>query len=121
MGMHARIGCKDQFESVASNEPSRCAVHQDTATRVACTFRAAWSDFVASLKPRRGGIASPVDKTLGRAGRPFVQLVLEALDANRITAVEASRYLDLRFDHIEKLRGELGSGAAGASAVDDGD
>ena len=84
-------------------------------------WRADWSDFVSSLKPRRGGIASPVDKTLGRAGRPFVQLVLEALDANRITAVEASRYLDLRFDHIEKLRGELTSGAAGASAVDDGD
>lgn len=84
-------------------------------------WRAAWSDFVASLKPRRGGIASPVDKTLGRAGRPFAQLVLEALDANRITAVEASRYLDLRFDHIEKLRSELTTGAAGAAAVDDGD
>jgi hypothetical protein len=39
----------------------------------------------------------------------------------RITAVEASRYLDLRFDHVEKLRGELSSGVAGASAVDDGD
>lgn len=38
---------------------------------------------------------------------PFAQLVLEALDANRITAVEACRYLDLRWDHIEKLRMEL--------------
>ncbi|MPZ20054.1 MAG: ImmA/IrrE family metallo-endopeptidase [Luteitalea sp.] len=84
-------------------------------------WRADWNDYVLSLKPRRGGIASPVDKTLGRAGRPFVQLVLEALDANRITAVDASRYLDLRFDHIEKLRGELTSGAAGASVVDGGD
>jgi hypothetical protein len=84
-------------------------------------WRADWSDYVSSLKSRRGGIASPVDKTLGRAGRPFVQLVLEALDANRITAVEASRYLDLRFDHIEKLRSELTTGAAGATGVDDGD
>ena len=83
-------------------------------------WRADWSEYVSSLKPRRGGIASPVDKTLGRAGRPFAQLVLEALDANRITVVEVSRYLDLRFDHIEKLRGELSSGAAGASTVDDG-
>jgi len=58
---------------------------------------------------------------LAAQGGRFVQLVLEALDANRITAVEASRYLDLRFDHIEKLRGELSSGFAGASAVDDGD
>ena len=63
--------------------------------------------------------ACPFDKTLGRAGRPFVQFVLEALDANRITAVEASRYLDLRFDHIEKLRGELTISAG--TAVDDGD
>jgi Zn-dependent peptidase ImmA (M78 family)/transcriptional regulator with XRE-family HTH domain len=84
-------------------------------------WRADWGDYVSSLKPRRGGIATPVDKTLGRAGRPFVQLVLEALDANRITAVEASRYLDLRFDSIEKLRGELAPGATGPSQVDDGD
>jgi hypothetical protein len=49
----------------------------------------------------------PVGKTLGRSGRPFVQLVLEALDMNRITAVQASRYLDLRFDHFDKLRNEL--------------
>jgi len=49
----------------------------------------------------------PVDKTLGRSGRPFVQLVLEALDMNRITAVQASHYLDLRFEHFDKLRDEL--------------
>lgn len=83
-------------------------------------WRSAWDNYVSALKPRAGGIASPVDKALGRAGRPFVQLVLEALDANRITAVDASRYLDLRFDHIEKLRVELTGAAAGASGVDDG-
>ncbi len=83
-------------------------------------WRAEWSDYLSSLKPRKGGIASPVDKALGRAGRPFVQLVLEALDANRITAVDASRYLDIRFDHIEQLRAELTNGAAGSRGVDDG-
>lgn len=76
-----------------------------------------WGAYVATLKPRRGGSATPVDKTLGRAGRPFVRTVLEAMDANRITVVEACRYLDLRFDHFEKLRGELwggpGSGSSG--------
>lgn len=72
-----------------------------------------WDAYVASLPPRRGGFASPVEKTVGRAGRPFAQLVLEALDANRITAVEACRYLDLRFDHIEKLRTELRGGPGG--------
>jgi Zn-dependent peptidase ImmA (M78 family) len=66
-----------------------------------------WDKYVARFPPRRGGFATPVEKTLGRAGRPFAQLVLEALDANRITAVEACRYLDLSWDHVEKLRLEL--------------
>ncbi|MBI3490580.1 MAG: helix-turn-helix domain-containing protein [Acidobacteria bacterium] len=82
-------------------------------------WKAAWTDYISSLKPRKGGFASPVDKTLGRGGRPFAQLVIEALDSNRITAVDASRYLDLRFDHIEKLRTELHSDTAGAG-IDDG-
>lgn len=51
-----------------------------------------WNQYVGTL-PKRKGFASPVGKTLARSGRPFVQLVLEALDMNRITAVQASRYL----------------------------
>lgn len=85
-------------------------------------WRRDWDAYVATLPPRKGGFASPVDKTLGRAGRPFAQLVLEALDANRITSVEASRYLDLRFDHVQNLRRELFKGPGGASeGGDDGD
>ena len=86
------------------------------ATRLRATGTLSWSEYsrwksewqasLAQLPPRKG-FASPVDKTLGRSGRPFTQLVLEALDANRITVVQASRYLDLRFDHFEKLRTEL--------------
>jgi hypothetical protein len=68
-----------------------------------------WNKYIASL-PKPKGFALPVDKALGRSGRPFAQLVLEALDANRITSVEASRYLDLKFDHFEKLRNELHTG-----------
>jgi Zn-dependent peptidase ImmA (M78 family)/transcriptional regulator with XRE-family HTH domain len=83
-------------------------------------WRTEWDAHLATLKPRKGGMASPVDKTLGRAGRPFAQLVLEALDANRITSVDASRYLDLRFDHIDTLRSELRSGSSVGSA-DDGE
>lgn len=81
-------------------------------------WRDEWDRFVATLPQRRGGMATPVDKTLGRAGRPLTQLVLEALDSNRISAVDASRYLDLRFDHFEALRAELisSSDASGASA-----
>ncbi len=82
-------------------------------------WRAEWDSLVATLSPRKGGVATPVDKTLGRAGRPFSQLVLEALDANRITAVDASRYLDLRFDHVAKLREELGAARSEAPGPDD--
>ncbi len=69
-------------------------------------WKTEWNQYLDTL-PKRKGFALPVGKTMGRSGRPFVQLVLEALDMNRITAVQASRYLDLRFDHFEKLRNEL--------------
>jgi Zn-dependent peptidase ImmA (M78 family)/DNA-binding XRE family transcriptional regulator len=82
-------------------------------------WKAQWDELVKSLPTRKGGLATPVDKTLGRAGRPFSQLVLEALDANRITAVDASRYLDLKFDHVEKLRAELTTSRSGGSVTDD--
>jgi len=84
-------------------------------------WKSAWGEYVAALAPRSGGFASPVDKTLGRSGRPFAQVVIEALDSNRITAVQASRYLDLRFHHFEKLRSELRLGARSGSTADDGE
>lgn len=84
-------------------------------------WKEAWNNYLATL-PKRKGFASPVDKTLGRSGRPFVQLVLEALDANKITSVNASRYLDLKFDHFEKLRNEIRMGhIMPAGGFDDGD
>src|SRR5207247_9763727 len=45
------------------------------------SWRAEWNEYVAALPPRRGGIASPVDETLGRAARPFDQPVADDLDA----------------------------------------
>ena len=82
-------------------------------------WRQEWDAYVRNLPLRRGGFASPVEKTLSRGGRPFVQLVLQALDSNRITAVDASRYLDLRFDHIEKLRDGLRGGPGDRSSAAD--
>lgn len=84
-------------------------------------WRQAWSQYIATLKPSTGGFAHPVDKTLGRAGKPFTQLVIGALDANRITAVQACRYLDLRFDHFDKLRSSLREGPAAGRGQSDGD
>ena len=79
-------------------------------------WREEWDAYVATLRPRRGGIATPVEKAVNRAGRPFASLVLEALAANRITSVDASRYLDLKFEHFEKLGDHLREGALGAGA-----
>ena len=70
-------------------------------------WRSEWQSYVASLPPRTGGFATPVGKALNRAGRPFARLVLEALAANRITSVDAARYLGLKFEHFEKLRVRL--------------
>jgi Zn-dependent peptidase ImmA (M78 family)/transcriptional regulator with XRE-family HTH domain len=71
---------------------------------------AEWKAFLESLPPRRKGFATPVTKTLGRAGKPFSRLVVHAMDANRITAVDASRLLDLGFGHFDKLRDALRKG-----------
>lgn len=70
-------------------------------------WRKAWDEFVASLPPRKGGFAAPVDKAMSRNGRTFSQMVLEAMNANRISSVEASRYLGLKFEHFGSLREKL--------------
>jgi Zn-dependent peptidase ImmA (M78 family)/transcriptional regulator with XRE-family HTH domain len=72
-------------------------------------WKRGWETYVAKLSPKAGGFAHPITQTLGRAGRPFTQVVLEALAANRITAVNAARYLDLKFEHFGKLKEALES------------
>jgi hypothetical protein len=59
-----------------------------------------------------------MEKAVSRAGRPFAQLVLEALSANRITSVDASRYLHLKFEHFDKLRVHLARGP-GETSLDE--
>jgi Zn-dependent peptidase ImmA (M78 family)/transcriptional regulator with XRE-family HTH domain len=79
-------------------------------------WREHWQEYVASLPPRRrSGFATPVEKSVNRAGQPFAKLVLEALSANRITPVDASRYLDLKFEHFDKLKTHLMTGPGDTS------
>jgi len=73
-------------------------------------WREQWQAYVTTLPPRRGGFATPAQKAVNRAGQPFARLVLEALSSNRITPVDASRYLDLKFEHFDKLRTQLMQG-----------
>ena len=70
-------------------------------------WRADWTAYVEKLPPRKGGFATPAAKAVNRAGRPFVQLVLEGLAANRISSADAARYLDLKFQHFNELRTNL--------------
>ena len=79
-------------------------------------WKETWEEYVKSLPQRSGGFAHPVDVALGKNGRPFVQLVLEALAANRITSVDASRHLALKFEHFEKMREAFKGGPSGADA-----
>ena len=75
-------------------------------------WREEWDAYVATLPKRGGGFATPVAKAIGRNGLPFAQLVLEALSANRITSVTAARYLDLKFEHFDKLRAIVRDGVS---------
>lgn len=84
-------------------------------------WKTSWDEYLSHMKPRKAGMATPVEKALGRGGRPFAQIVLEALDANRITAVDACQHLDLKFDHFETLRAELRNERSSPAAADDGD
>ena len=70
-------------------------------------WKKAWDEFVANLPPRKGGFATPVDKAVSRNGRSYSQLVLEAMNSNRLTPVEASHYLGLKFEHFGRLREKL--------------
>ncbi|HEX8310942.1 MAG TPA: XRE family transcriptional regulator, partial [Chthoniobacteraceae bacterium] len=79
-------------------------------------WKDAWKDYVATLPPRSSGFAHPVDVALGRNGRPYVHLVLEALAGNRLTSVDAARYLGLRFEHFDRLKESFSRGPTGGDA-----
>lgn len=67
-----------------------------------------WERYLIENPPRTGGgIASQAEKALNRHGSSFARLVVEALSQERITSLEAARYLDLKYPHIEALRREL--------------
>lgn len=68
-------------------------------------WKDSWTKFLKDHPPKvGGGIATPAEKALNRNGAAFTTLVLEALTLERITPVDASRYLNLNYPHIEDLR-----------------
>lgn len=71
-------------------------------------WKSNWNDYLEEHPPKSGGgIASPAEKALNRNGETFCRLVLEALTQDRITSLEAARYLELNYPHVETLRRDL--------------
>jgi Zn-dependent peptidase ImmA (M78 family)/DNA-binding XRE family transcriptional regulator len=70
-----------------------------------------WDAYLKLHPPKDSwGIATPAQKAVNRNGQPFTRLVLEALTLERITSLDAARYLDLRYPHVEALRRDLAFG-----------
>ena len=67
-----------------------------------------WDAYLKEHPPKGGGgFATPSEKALNKNGRSYTRLVLEALTLDRITSLDATRYLDLNYPHIENLRRNL--------------
>lgn len=78
-------------------------------------WRSEWDRNVQSLSRPRG-FATPVCKAIGRGGPMYAQLVLEALDTNRLTMAEAARALNLRTERFDRLRQRLVQGSTTEAA-----
>ncbi len=64
-----------------------------------------WNEFLDEHPQKNGGgFATHAEKALNRNGNTFTTLVIEALALERITPVDASRYLKVGYPHIEDLR-----------------
>ena len=64
-----------------------------------------WNEYINSIPVKKsGGFATPAEKSLNKNGNIYTSLVIDALSQERITSVDASRYLNLNFTHIENLR-----------------
>lgn len=74
-------------------------------------WKNAWNEYLELHPPKPAmGIATPAQKAVNRNGQPFTRLVLEALTRERITSLDAARFLNLRYPHIEILRRDITSG-----------
>jgi len=100
-----RLARRFRLSPLATATRLRASGYMSWATYRA--WRKAWDEFVANLPPRKGGFATPVDKAVSRNGRSYTQMVLEAMNSNRITPVDASHYIGLKFEHFGSLREKL--------------
>lgn len=68
-------------------------------------WRKEWNKFLKDNPPKKPkGFATHAEKALNRNGLTLTNLVIDALNLERITSVDASRYLRVGYPHIEDLR-----------------
>jgi Zn-dependent peptidase ImmA (M78 family) len=67
-------------------------------------------EYAEELKrlPRPKGFAPPATDALSAAGKPFVRMVLRALNANQITASDVADYLGVRLKHLPRITETVG-------------
>ncbi|MBU1298601.1 MAG: ImmA/IrrE family metallo-endopeptidase [Bacteroidetes bacterium] len=67
-------------------------------------WKDAWKEYLDQHPPKKGGFATPAEKSLNRNGLTYTTLVIDALNMERITPVSASKYLNVNYPYVEELR-----------------
>jgi Zn-dependent peptidase ImmA (M78 family)/DNA-binding XRE family transcriptional regulator len=68
-------------------------------------WKDSWEQHLKNLPiKKKGGFFTPAEKALNRNGETFTSLVIDALNMERITPIDASRYLNIHYPHIDELR-----------------
>jgi Zn-dependent peptidase ImmA (M78 family) len=68
-------------------------------------WKSAWYEHLKTIPAtKRSAPVTQAVQALGRNGYTFSRLVIDALNMEQITPVQASRYLNLRYPHVDELR-----------------
>lgn len=59
-------------------------------------------------KPKKNGFVPPALNSVSLNGKPFTNIVFEALHKNKITTVNVSEYLGVKTKHFEKIKKFIG-------------
>ncbi len=69
------------------------------------TWKTEWQDYLRSLPAKKRVVIVPQTvQSLNRNGTRYSRLVIEALNMDQITPVQASRFLKIRFPYVEEMR-----------------
>ncbi|MBA4311689.1 MAG: hypothetical protein C0417_03560, partial [Chlorobiaceae bacterium] len=67
-------------------------------------WKDSWNEYLDQHPAKKGGIATPAERSLNRNGLTYTTLVIDALNMERITPVSASKYLNVSYPYVEDLR-----------------